>query len=100
QLVVFLDRRLVGGKKQAQDLLGGRIYEILLPAEENHDPLVALLGPEVPVGEDLLYPQQQILVVVGLGDEVVGPALQPLDDVLGVVQGGEQDDRDAAQALV
>ena len=100
ELAVFANRRLVGGKEQAENLPAVGIDLVALAGKPDRDPPAGSCRTEVAVHEHLFYAVQQIVVVIGLGDEVVGPALKPPDHVSGVVQGGEQDDRNDAQKLV
>ncbi len=48
--------------------------------------------------EDELYAVHELVGVVGLEDEVVGPALQPADDIVRIGQRGDEHHRHVAQA--
>ena len=94
QLAVRLNRVLEGRDEQIEDLLffGG---DREAPAEEHDlDPEDGRGGAQAAVVQDRLDARQQLLGLVGLGEEIVGPALEPADDVHRLVERREQHHRE------
>ena len=95
QLAVLQDCVLVRGDQHAEDLLFVR-GDRERAAEEIERDAELDLGrlAQVPIPEHMLDALQQVVGPVRLGQEVVGSALEPSDDVRGIAQAGEQDDRE------
>ncbi len=101
QFAVLLDSRFVRGEEEIDDLppVGGN--DVILPAEmERQASRRVLAFRPGPVRLHVPDAGQQVLLVIGLGDEVVGAAFQPPDHIPRVGERGQENDGNPAVPFV
>ena len=94
---------VVGRDQQIEHLPRRRRDDVpLIAGIDGHARLfrAARASPQRPAHQHLLDPPEKILIRIGLAHEAVGPVGQAAQDVRRIDQGGEQDHRRVAPALV
>jgi hypothetical protein len=89
------------GKQEIQNLLPVRVDRMTFASEVYLDarlPRAALAG--FSVGQHIVNPFQEILLVIGLRQIVVRSRMQPPNDIFRIREGAEQDDGNVLQRLV
>lgn len=81
QIAVRADDVLERGDEEAEDLLVGADGELAIQEEDLDAELELALGLQTPALHDAAHAGDEDVGIAGLREEVVGPALEPLDDV-------------------
>ena len=98
---VFVHRRLVRREEEVDGMDPSGREPVLVACEEDFRRLpAARLAAQLEIREDVLDPREEEFLVVRLHDEIVRAALEPAQDVLGIGQRGEQDDRQLRELRV
>jgi hypothetical protein len=101
QLAIGADGVLEGRDQQIEDLLLLGIDGEALTEEADLDAeRGAARRPHLAAGEQRGQPRAQQLGRTGLGEEIVGPAFEPADDVHRLVERGQEHDRHMGAGLV
>ena len=101
QFAIDLHRLLIGGDQQVEDLLAFRIDEVLLVAQVQGDAdFHILVLAQLLVHQHVADAVEQVVFRVRLADEIVGAAFDAADDVLRVVERGDEDHGNVAQGRI
>src|SRR6185369_7202844 len=97
QLVILQDGGLVGGEQQIEYLATVGGDQVFLTAERDlQSGKVLVLLVMLPVRQYIHYAGEEVFLAVGFGKEVVSAAFQSADNILRVVQRGQEDHRHVA----
>ena len=100
QFCVAVDGCFVGGDEQSEHLLLVGSNETPFAPKDNFDAQPhPLPRPQPAVCQNLAHVGQQVPIVIGFGDEIIGATGQPLQHILRVGEGGQENDRNLLTLL-
>ncbi len=97
---ILLHRALVSGEQQVEHLPAPGRDRVLPPLDGDGQRLAVGVGGRRRAGEQRRDARKQMVGRIGLGQVKIRAGAQPLEDVLGLREGCEQDDRQGLQAGV